>query len=199
MNIKRNFIVSLAIALTLPVSAFAAYNDVTLGTSAVISVGGLSYTVSGSSASLSSIVVNSGSFKVHLLTNSTLKVTSADKSDFGLSSSPVGVSGVITCGSTSSLTVSLDSTSALTESDITVTPSGTCTAAVSTSSTSSSAGGGGGPAGSFGGSGGSGYSFSPITTATAVSKPSVTTSAVSTATSAMPTGRAFLRSNRKRI
>ena len=59
----------------LPVITFAA-NDVTLTTSAVISVGGYSLNVTGSSAVVNSITVNASNFTVTLSSGSSITVTS---------------------------------------------------------------------------------------------------------------------------
>jgi hypothetical protein len=64
------------VLLLAPLSAFAAYNDVTLTSDAVISVGGYTLDVSGSSAAIQSITVNVSSFSVTLASGSSLTVTS---------------------------------------------------------------------------------------------------------------------------
>ena len=64
------------VALVLPTLALAAYNDVTLTTDAVISVGGYTLNVSGSSAVIESIVVDTGSFSVTLGSGSAITISS---------------------------------------------------------------------------------------------------------------------------
>ena len=64
-------------AFLLPVIAFGAYNDVTLTTDTIISINSISLTVSGSSASIESIVVGSSDFTVTLQPGSTIAVTSS--------------------------------------------------------------------------------------------------------------------------
>lgn len=66
----------IGIFLLSPLSALAAFNDVTLTTDAVISVGGYTLNVTGSSAAIQSIVVNTSSFSVTLGSGSSLMVTS---------------------------------------------------------------------------------------------------------------------------
>ena len=53
-----------------PLLAFAAYNNVSLTTAAVVSVGGYTLDVSGSTAALQSITVNGSSFSVTLASGS---------------------------------------------------------------------------------------------------------------------------------
>ena len=73
MLVHAGIAMALAIA---PVLAFAAYNDVTLTTSAVLNVNGIELDVSGSSSSvIESIVVNPTSFTVTMQANSTFQVT----------------------------------------------------------------------------------------------------------------------------
>src|ERR1700683_852715 len=70
-------LVTLACAASLaPIAAYAAYNDLTLTTAAVISVGGYTLDVSGSSAVIQSITVNTTSFSVTLASGSSLTVSS---------------------------------------------------------------------------------------------------------------------------
>ena len=73
---KRLLALAALAVCAMPALAFAAYNDVTLTTNAVISVGGYTINVSGSTATVQSIVVNSGNFSVTLASGSYLTVTS---------------------------------------------------------------------------------------------------------------------------
>jgi hypothetical protein len=73
---KRIFALTAIVMFALPSLSFAAYNDVTLTTDAVISVGGYTLNVSGSSAAIQSIVVNAGSFSVTLASGSSFTVSS---------------------------------------------------------------------------------------------------------------------------
>ena len=63
------------VALLVPSFAFAAFDDVTLTTDTVLSVGGITLNVSGSNATIESITVNATSFSVTLLSGSFFQVT----------------------------------------------------------------------------------------------------------------------------
>ncbi len=77
MKQSSAFVVLLACVLALaPSLALAAYNDVTLTTSAVISVGGYTLNVSGSTAAVQSLVVGATSFSVTLASGSSLTISS---------------------------------------------------------------------------------------------------------------------------
>lgn len=122
----------------------AAYNDVTLTTDTVLTIDGKTLTVSGSSALIESIVVNSTDFVATMLTGSTMIVTSADKYVMAVS----GVGGndySQECASASNtLTITIQSGSTRT---VRVIPSdSTCsvTSGTNTSGGRSSGGGGGG-------------------------------------------------------
>ena len=120
--------------LAIPAVSFAASDDVTLTTDVVINVTGISLTVSGSSATLASLVVNSDSFDVGLESGSSIKVASTDRRTFTLSPSSGAFTQSTDCTSSQS-TLTLSGTGTIT---VTVTPtSSTCTVA-------SSGGGGGG-------------------------------------------------------
>jgi hypothetical protein len=73
---KKLLVLGSVVALAIPALAFAAYNDVTLTTDAVVSVGGYTLDVSGSSATIQSITVNTGSFSVTLASGSSFSVSS---------------------------------------------------------------------------------------------------------------------------
>lgn len=62
--------------LFLPTFTFAAFNDVTLTTSTNISVGGHTLNVTGASAVIQSIVINTGNFSVTLSSGSSIQITS---------------------------------------------------------------------------------------------------------------------------
>ncbi len=113
-------------------STFAAFNDVTVTTSASLLVGGLQISVTGSSATVESISVDSGTFTVGMQSGSTITVTVPGGNQPSASTD----SDVTQTCTTSSLT--LTATGA---ASIVVTPTGgTCT---STSSTSGGSSGGG--------------------------------------------------------
>lgn len=140
---------ALAVALLSPMLAFAAYNDVSLTTSTVIATGGVNLTVTGSTASIQSLVVRSSDFDVTLLPGSSIAISSADKVNFNFDSA-VQITQSFSCGSgSSSLTISNVSGTAT----LTITPTGTCG---TTTTTSSGGGGNGSPVGG-GGGGGGGY------------------------------------------
>jgi len=144
----------------IPFAAFAAnYNDVTLTTDTVISVGGYTLNVSGSSAAIASIVVSDSSFNVSLLPGSSIQVNSPTGNLMNVIGSASVVGNVCADGVSS---VSLTSASQ-TETD-TITPT----------STVCGAGGGGGSGGGGGGS------SAPVVTPSVTVSPAVT---VSTTTS----------------
>src|SRR5665213_1295938 len=128
-----------AIALcALPALALAAYNDVTLTTNAVISVGGYTLNVSGSSATVQSIVVQAASFSVTLASGSSLTVVSPTLQQFSSDVTSDVTSNTCT-GSASSIALAYSGAGTVTN---VITPSATvCTGSGSTPAPS---GGGGG-------------------------------------------------------
>src|SRR5882724_6060815 len=99
----RTFIRALMVIVTLtPSLAFAGAGDVTLTTSAVISVQSLSINISGSSASIQSMVVGASSFDVVLLATSTITIASADRRNFDISPTSGGFTKTLTCDSSNS-------------------------------------------------------------------------------------------------
>ena len=129
----------------LPALALAASNDVSLTTSAVISVGGFSLNISGATASVQSIVVRSSNFDVTLLPGSSIAITSIDKKNFNFDIS-APITQTFSCGSSSStLTVSAVSATVT----LTITPTGTCGVAVVAANAGNGA--------AIGGGGGGGY------------------------------------------
>lgn len=147
--------------LVAPQLARAAYNDVTLTTDTIISVGGVTINVSGSSASLETIAVGASSFTVTLQSGSSLTVTASGLKKMSASTEPA-ISTTATCNSsTSSLTFS-----ASTGATVTVTPDSSTTCAAATASSS---GGGGGPIGLISSGGGGATSATPATPAASAS------------------------------
>jgi hypothetical protein len=140
------------IALLAPAAAFAAYNDVTLTTDTVFTVDGMTINVSGSSASVESIVVDGSRLNIYLLENSTITVTAPNGNVLSDAlESGVAYTKSVTCnGSTSSVTLTAGAGSAL----ATITPS------------PANCNGGGGSSGGGGGGGGGGGSVKPPTPAT---------------------------------
>lgn len=153
-----------ACAIFLPLTSFAAWNDVVLTTSAIISVGGYDLNVSGTQGELQSITVNTGSFDITVATSSSLTVVSANQQTLTVTSDP-NVSASFTCN-TSNGTLVLTAAGAGT---VTITPTGTCTPPS-----------GGGGSGYGGGGGGSAYtppsSSSPADTTSTTAPPSAATS-----------------------
>jgi len=133
----------------MPFVAGAAYNDVTLTTDVVLSVGGYSLNVSGSSATIESITVDTSSFTFTLLPSSYLRLTSSDRLSFiGVSGSSAEFSTDRTCTDSESITIFQPVSGAA--NSITVTPNAnTCTTptANTTNSSGSSSGNNGGGGG----------------------------------------------------
>lgn len=133
--------VGLLTALFVPALAFAAYDDVSLTTDTVLTVGGITLNVTGSSASIESITVNDTNFSVTLPPSSTFKVTAPGLEQLHADT----LSGVSTdiCNSSQSVLGYAPSASTVT---VTISPSsvlcstgsGTSAPAPSSSSSSSS-------------------------------------------------------------
>lgn len=133
---KKILAVASTVALLAPSLAFAAYNDVTLTTDTVLSVNGITLNVSGSSAEIESITVNSTNFSVTLQSGSAFQVTAPNLNR--LSADTNTGNTIFTCNSSQSL-IKYAPASAVT---VTITPSSTLCS--SDNSSSSSTGGGGG-------------------------------------------------------
>lgn len=104
------------ISLSGPSFAFAAFDDVTLTTDTVISSNGVSLDISGSSATVASIEVNSASFSAVLNSGSTITVSSSNLYDIPVS--PANLVTSETCSSTES-SITITATETVT---ITITP-----------------------------------------------------------------------------
>jgi hypothetical protein len=129
------------IALSLPALAFAAFNDVTLTTDALISVGGYTLNVSGSSATIQSIVVNTSSFSVTLASGSSLTVSSRTLQQLS-SDITSDIASIVCTGSASSIALAYAGGGTVTN---VITPSATvCTGSGGASPPVSSGQGGGG-------------------------------------------------------
>lgn len=146
-----------------PLGAWGAYNDVTLTTDTVLSVGGITVNISGSSAVVESIVVNTSSFNVTLLPSSTITVTTPNKEELN-----ANVETYTTTNSCSTLTLTGSGASAT----VTITPD-------SADICSTSGGGGGG-----GGSKKKNPGSSTTTTSPPSSTPGSTTTTTTTTTNA---------------
>jgi hypothetical protein len=159
----KKLLISLGILL-MPLVAGAAYNDVSLTSSAIISVGGMTLNVDGDSSVVQSITVNDSTFSIDMDADSVFSVTSADKYTFS-SDAPTANITANQCGDVSRL--SLMATSSRT---IVITPStSVCGVVVGSSAGGSSTGG------SAGGGGGSGISGTAKITPNAVAPAAVTT------------------------
>lgn len=143
----QKFLIALLFALLIaPSVSFAAFDDVTLTTDAVITVGGIDLTISGSSAVVETITVGADSFNFTMPSGtSALQVSSADRRVLS-TNSPSQYIGTNECNSSAS--VLKHSFSGVESVTITVTPqSSTCgtsatnPAAASTASASSGGGG----------------------------------------------------------
>lgn len=120
--------------LLFPLITIATFDDVSLTTDARIVLGNDTLDVSGSTASVASIVVNSSNFEVTLENGSSITVTSSSGRDFATTGGDV----TKTCsGGSSTLTVSHSKESSIT---VRVSVSGSCPSS-SSSSTSSVDGG----------------------------------------------------------
>ena len=137
-----------AILLAAPAIAFGAYNDVTLTTDTVLSVNSITVNVSGSSATIESITVNSTNFTVNIAAGSSFTVTAPSRNIL----SPVVPSGVTATETCDASTSKLEVSSASTNNTITITPQTALCAATA----AASSGGGGGPPSLIGSSGGGG-------------------------------------------
>ena len=165
----NNVIVSCFVVALFPSLLFAAYNDANLSAdSSLITVGGITLTLSGAGGILESIEVGASSFTASLAAGSSLRVVSSDRYNMAFSASN-GIEANLTCESSRSvLDVSLPSSHSGASLGVTVTPS---TASCDTSSVASTGGG-------DGGGGGGGY-VSPVKP-TASSTAQITTATSST-------------------
>ena len=149
----KKALLAAALALLTPALALAAFNDVSLSSGVGLTVNSLSLTVTGTTASVSTLVVNSGTLVVTLLPGSVVSISSTDKYTLAHDAESQYVAGSHCTDSESNVVFSYPaSLSTTATTTITVTPSSTtCTA-----SGSSSAGGGGIVQSSGGGGGGGG-------------------------------------------
>src|SRR3989344_6056691 len=109
----KKLLVSGAIAsLLLPALAFAAYNDVSLDNTVVLTVNSITLNVSGSAAAIESIVVNPTNFVVTIKNGSSFQVTAPGRES--LSASTGYGQSVSTCNGTYTLPVPSTCTQTLT-------------------------------------------------------------------------------------
>ena len=141
---KKLLILIPLLAFFLPGVADAAYNDVSLATTTDLSVNSISLDVSGSDATIESLIVGSTNFTVVLQQNSSFKVSASSLNKLGYdvldtANSPSS-SNYICTGSAATLEVS-----AVASTTVIVTPSSSlCADAVVSSSSGSGKGSGGG-------------------------------------------------------
>ncbi len=129
----------IAVALLLaPTLALAASNDVTLTTDAVISVNGVTLNVSGSSAAIESMIINSTNFSVTLLSGSTFEATASGREQLAVDNTD-DATGSVCNDSTSKIGYAATKTMT-----VIVTPSATLCASAPATPTSGGGGGGGG-------------------------------------------------------
>lgn len=164
----------IAVALILaPSLAFAAASDVTLTTDTVLSVGGITLNVSGSSATIESITVNSGNFSVTMQSGSMFQVTAP------------GLERITTNTSTGQTNYLCDNSNSLikfepgTNVTVTITPTATLCSSNSSSGT-------GGSTSSNTTSSSSGAVSTPVaTTPVVTTTPAVTTTQTTTSASGL--------------
>jgi hypothetical protein len=166
---KKLFLFS-ALLLLLPVFALAAYNDVTLTNSVVLTVGGHNLNVYGSNAVLQSITVNSSDFSAVLSPGSEITVMSSERISLPMSSTQAVKSGFYCEAADSLLSVSYGDTTG--DTTVTVTPSSTVCGG--TTGTTASTGSNGPVVG-----GGGGGAYTPITTPTPAIVPTAPASGLS--------------------
>lgn len=169
----KKLLICLSIAM-MPVVAFADFDDVTLTTTAVISINdsagnAVSLNVSGSSAVVESIVVGVSSFSVTLQSGSSITVASAGRNLITTNAPDINES--ISCGDSES-SITLTATAGVTAS-VSVSPNA-CGAAASSSS---SVTGSNGPVAQSGGGGGGGGG-SMVVTPTVTTSPNTTVEAL---------------------
>ncbi|MDO8481629.1 MAG: peptidoglycan-binding domain-containing protein [bacterium] len=172
----RKFLLSSSItALLLPGLALAAYNDVTITTDTVISVGGVSLIVNGTNAVVESIAVGASSFTVSLSPGSFIEIRSANAYTIA-TDAPANYIVTDTCSATESI---LKLSSTISTGSMTVTPSAsTCSGSASGNSTTAvstgSGSGSGISTGGGGGGGGGGSIVMPTPTVTIPATPATT-------------------------
>ncbi len=155
-------------ACFLPTLAFAAFNDLTLTTNAVISVGGYTLNVTGSNAAVQSIVVSASNFSVTLSSGSSIQITSPTYQQLAVDVSTFTASNTCTAQA-SVLTLSSSGASGT----VTVTPQSTV---CSTSAAPASTRGGGG-----------GVITGPLSVGYIASNPTATATSTPAATAIMNT------------
>ena len=136
---KRLFALAVVAIVLVPAFAFAGYNDVTLTTDAVISVGGYTLDVSGASATIESITVNTTNFSVTLASGSSFSVSSPTLQQLS-SDVQSDVTNNTCTGSASSISLAYSGAGTVTN---VITPSASICSGSSSTPAPSNAGGGG--------------------------------------------------------
>jgi hypothetical protein len=155
-----------AVAVSLPRTTHAAFDDVTIVVDTVLTVSGIDLTVSGATSSLSTITVGANNFQITLDSGSSIEVTSATGRVIGTNGQGFIATNTCTGG------VSVLGFNATETTTITVGPTSEACSGAATTATASSGGGGGGGSGSgngpivSGGGGGSGVYSAPVITTT---------------------------------
>lgn len=135
--------IGIGLLLLLPMVMHAAYNDVSLNSSTVISAGGVSLNVTGTAAELESIVVNADNFVVTLAGTSSISIKSTSR--YKINHNAAGRYALTDCtGDHYILTLTVPKGESGQQS-VTITP--TTTLCSSSTGTSGSRGGGGGGGG----------------------------------------------------
>ncbi len=138
---------AIILSLLVPLAiTHAAYTDVVLTTDTILTVGGYTLTVSGSSASLESIAVGTSDFSVVVPAGSTVTIASASRQSFTVDGVP-STYVTKTCSDTAStLVVAAPSGGGDGSPTALIIPSATtCTTATASGSVSSGGSGGGAP------------------------------------------------------
>lgn len=154
--------------------AQAAYNDVSLTTDAVISTGGYSLTISGSTALVQTLEVGSSDFSITVATGSTMVVTSSDRKIFTVHGVTSAYYSQTCSDSVSTLTITVPSASEAVPTALITPTATTCSASVGSSVSGGS------------GSGGSVPVPAPVTTPVVI--PVVVPTAVPVAVPSCPAG-----------
>ncbi|MEK7155366.1 MAG: peptidoglycan-binding domain-containing protein [Patescibacteria group bacterium] len=149
---KKILKIASLIGLMLPSIALAAFNDVTLTTDTVFTVDGMTLNVTGSSATIESIVVDGSRLTVTIAAGSSITVDAANHN-------------ILSDALESGVTYTKTSTCTNSDSNITLTGgSGTSVVSITPSVTSCGGGGSGGGGGGGGGGGSSTPTPTPATT-----------------------------------
>ena len=162
------------LGLFAPALAFAAYNDVSLNSGTVLSVGGVTINISGSTAVIESITVNDSDFSFSAQQNSEILLSTPDRKVLATSNATfVTVDSCDANGGLLKFTVTEAAT-------ITITPSSSTCGSKATSAQGSSSGGNGAPVSSGGGGGGGSSALTVIPASTPASPASTPASGLST-------------------